>query len=147
MAEGGYVQRMWQRPPLRRFLIPLASAVVAMAFVGGGTGAAARPACAEAVLQDWAKGTLGSGYAPECYEAAIDALPEDLRAYTSAADDITRAAISAGRQANATRQLADVPTQDDPSAFPTEVVVLVGVLLLTAVAGLAAALARRGREE
>jgi hypothetical protein len=145
MAEGGYVQRMWQTPPLRRFLIPLASAVVAMAFVGGG--AAARTACAEAVLQDWAKGTLGSGYAPECYEAAIDALPEDLRAYTSAADDITRAAISAGRQANATRQLADVPTQDDPSAFPTEVVVLVGVLLLTAVAGLAAALARRGREE
>jgi hypothetical protein len=36
---------------------------------------------------------------------------------------------------------------DDPSAFPTEVVVLVGLLLLTAAAGLAAALVRRGREE
>ena len=147
MARGGYVRKMWPRPSLRRCLISLACAAVATAFVGGGTGAAARPACAEAVLHDWARGALGSGYAPECYEAAIDELPEDLRAYTSAADDITRAAISAGRHANATRQLADVPVHDDPSAFPTEVVVLVGLLLLTAAAGLAAALVRRGREE
>ena len=147
MARGGYVRNMWPRPSLRRCLISLACAAVAVAFVGGGTGAAARPACAEAVLHDWARGALGSGYAPECYEAAIDELPEDLRAYTSAADDITRAAISAGRHANATRQLADVPVHDDPSAFPTEVVVLVGLLLLTAAAGLAAALVRRGREE
>jgi len=138
---------MWPRPSLRRCLISLACAAVAVAFVCGGTGVAARPACAEAVLHDWARGALGSGYAPECYEAAIDELPEDLRAYTSAADDITRAAISAGRHANATRQLADVPVQDDPSAFPTEVVVLVGLLLLTAAAGLASALVRRGREE
>jgi len=138
---------MWPRPSLRRCLISLACVAFAVAFVGGGTGAAARPACAEAVLHDWARGALGSGYAPECYEAAIDELPEDLRAYTSAADDITRAAISAGRHANATRQLADVPVQDDPSAFPTEVVVLVGLLLLTAAAGLASALVRRGREE
>ena len=147
MARGGYVRKMWPRPSLRRCLISLACAAVAVAFVGGGTGAAARPACAEAVLHDWARGALGSGYAPECYEAAIDELPEDLRAYTSAADDITRAAISAGRHANSMRQLADVPVQDDPSAFPTEVVVLVGLLLLTAAAGLAAALVRRGREE
>jgi hypothetical protein len=147
MARGGYVRKMWPRPSLRRCLISLACAAVAVAFVCGGTGVAARPACAEAVLHDWARGALGSGYAPECYEAAIDELPEDLRAYTSAADDITRAAISAGRHANATRQLADVPVQDDPSAFPTEVVVLVGLLLLTAAAGLASALVRRGREE
>jgi len=147
MARGGYVRKMWPRPSLRRCLISLACAAVAVAFVCGGTGVAARPACAEAVLHDWARGALGSGYAPECYEAAIDELPEDLRAYTSAADDITRAAISAGRHANATRQLADVPVQDDPSAFPTEVVFLVGLLLLTAAAGLASALVRRGREE
>jgi hypothetical protein len=147
MARGGYVRRMWLAPSLRRCLISLAFAVVVMAFVGGGVGTAARPACADAVLHDWTNGTLGSEYAPECYQAAIDALPEDLRAYTSAADDITRAAISAGRNAKATRQLADVPVQDDPSAFPTEVVVLVGLLLVTAAAGLAAALVRRGREE
>jgi hypothetical protein len=138
---------MWLAPSLRRRLISLAFAVVVMAVVGCGAGTAARPTCADAVLHDWTKGTLGSSYSPECYEAALDALPEDLRAYTSAADDITRAAISAGRDATATRQLADVPVEDDPSAFPTEVVVLVGLLLVTAAAGLAAALVRRGREE
>src|SRR5262245_36831595 len=147
MARGGYVRRMWPAPSLRRCLTSLAFAVVVTAIVGSGVGTAASPACADAVLQHWTNGTLGSEYAPECYQAAIDALPEDLRAYTSAADDITRAAISAGRNAKATRQLADVPVQDDPSAFPTEVVVLVVVLLVTAAAGLAAALVRRGREE
>ena len=127
--------------------VAFACAVLA-ALVRPAVGSADRPACAEAVLDDWTQGTLDSHYSPECYQAAIDALPEDLRAYTSAADDITRAAITAGRNANATRQLADVPVEaGDPSAFPTEVVVLVGLLLVTAAAGLAAALVRRGREE
>jgi hypothetical protein len=138
---------MWPEPLLRRCLIPLAVAVVVTTFAGWGSTAAARPACADAVLQDWTKGTLGSQYAPECYEAAIDALPEDLRAYTSAADDITRAAISASRAAKSSRQLADVPAANDASAFPTEVVVLVSVLVLTSSCGLAAALLRRRRAE
>ena len=86
MARGGYVRTMWPEPSLRRCLTTLAVAVAVIAFVACGAGTAARPACADAVLHDWTKGTLGSGYAPECYEAAIDALPEDLRAYTSAAD-------------------------------------------------------------
>src|SRR5262245_17127852 len=92
MARGGYVRTMWPRPSLRHCLISLACAVIALALVAGGTATAARPACADAVLHDWTTGTLGSDYAPECYQAAIDALPEDLRAYTSAADDINRAA-------------------------------------------------------
>src|SRR6202008_4753553 len=127
MARGGDARTMWPEPSLRRRLTTLAVAVVVMTFAGGAT-AAARPACADAVLQDWTKGTLGSEYAPECYGAAIDALPEDLRAYTSAADDITRAAISATRNAKSSRQLADVPAADDASAFPTEVAALVGLL-------------------
>jgi hypothetical protein len=139
---------MWPEPSLRRCLTTLAAAAaVVMTFAGCGAGAAARPACADAVLHDWTKGALGSGYAPECYEAAIDALPEDLRAYTSAADDITRAAISASRNAKTSRQLADVPAESDPSAFPTEVAALVGLLLVTASCGMAAALVRRRRRE
>src|SRR4026208_228914 len=109
MARGGYVETMWPEPSLRRCLTTLAVAIVVMTLASSGVGAAARPACADAVLHDWTKGTLGSGYAPECYEAAIDALPEDLRAYTSAAHDTTRAAISASRNAKSSRQLADVP--------------------------------------
>jgi hypothetical protein len=146
MARGGYVRTMWPEPLLRRSLISLAFAVLTMTFLACGVGAAARPACADAVLDDWTKGTLGSGYSPECYEAAIDALPEDLRAYTTAADDITRAAISASRNASS-RQLADLPAESDPSAFPTQVAALVGLLIVTGASGLAAALIRRRRRE
>ena len=112
-----------------------------------------RTACADAVLDDWTRGTLGSGYAPECYEAAIDALPEDLRAYTTAADDITRAAIAANRNedvvatgSQSDRQLADIPAEgDELRSFPTEVAVLVGLLTVLFSCGLAAALLRRRR--
>ncbi len=110
-------------------------------------------ACADAVLDDWTRGTLGSGYAPECYEAAIDALPEDLRAYTTAADDITRAAIAANRNedvvatgSQSDRQLADTPAEgDELRSFPTEVAVLAGLLTVLFSCGLAAALLRRRR--
>jgi hypothetical protein len=107
----------------------------------------------DAVLDDWTRGTLGSGYAPECYEAAIDALPEDLRAYTTAADDITRAAITANRNedvvatgSQSDRQLADTPAEgDELRSFPTEVAVLAGLLTVLFSCGLGAALLRRRR--
>ena len=131
--------------------------VVAIALTGCAYGSAARPACADAVLDDWTKGTLDASHSPECYEAAIDALPEDLRAYTTAADDIGRMAISATRSAGeivagtdgSARQLAarDVAGNDTDQlrAFPTEVALLVVVLAILAAAGVAAALVRRRR--
>ena len=133
----------------------LACAMLA-ALVRPGVGTADRPACAEAVLDDWTRGTLDSHYSPECYEAAIDALPEDLRAYTTAADDIRRAAIAATRAVNASavggepssRDVASEAAGDDAlRAFPSEVAVL-GVLLILLVSGGAAAALlrwRRGR--
>jgi hypothetical protein len=146
MARGGYVRKMWPEPSLRRCLLALALAAAAvMTFAGCGYGSAGGPACADAVLDDWTNRTLGSGYPPDCYEAAIDALPEDLRAYTSAADDIARAAISSTRSTASARQLADVPTENDAHAFPTEVAVLVSLLVVTGASGLTAALIRRRR--
>ena len=47
--------------------------------------------CADAVLADWSDGAIDRSYAPDCYLGAIDALPEDVRTYTSAEEDITRA--------------------------------------------------------
>jgi len=130
-------------------------AVVA-ALAKPGVGRADRPACAEAVLDDWTRGTLDSHYSPECYQAAIDALPEDLRAYTTAADDIRRAAITATRALDASgaggepasRTVASEATADDAlRAFPTEVAVLGVLLILLVSGGTAAALVRwrRGR--
>jgi hypothetical protein len=51
-------------------------------------------ACGEAVLTDWADGRIDRTYPEPCYEAAIDVMPEDLRAYTTAKDDIARALYS-----------------------------------------------------
>ena len=61
-----------------------------------GTLALASPAsaktCAETLIDDWADNAqIDRKYPVDCYRAAIQALPEDLRAYSSAADDIRRA--------------------------------------------------------
>lgn len=143
---------MGRLPSGRRRLLSVVAAVISvLAFAGPASADGSQGNCAAAVLDDWTKGRLGSGYSPDCYEAALDALPEDLRAYTTAADDITRAAIAASRAADGTavpasRQLADTPpAEDELRAFPTEVGLLAGVLAVLLAAGVVAALLRRRR--
>ena len=53
-------------------------------------GPQAERACGQAVLTDWADGMIDDTYPGPCYLAAIEDLPEDVRAYTSAKDDISR---------------------------------------------------------
>ncbi|HEX4747546.1 MAG TPA: hypothetical protein VFU99_11775 [Gaiellaceae bacterium] len=46
-------------------------------------------------MSDWADdGSIGRTYPAPCYQAALETLPEDLRAYTTAAEDIARALSS-----------------------------------------------------
>ena len=143
MVEGGSVQPM-QATAGRGGTLAIATLVVAVAAACVQP-ASARPACADAILEDWSEGTLGSAYSPDCYEAAIDALPEDLRAYTTAADDISRAAISAGRKAP-DRELASSPAEPaSVRSFPQPVIVLAVVVGLLAATGLTASLYRRRR--
>ena len=59
----------------------------------GGT-PAAEQACGETVIVDWADGRIDGTYPDPCYKAAIDELPEDVRAYTTAKDEISRALYS-----------------------------------------------------
>ena len=159
MAGGGYPRSMWREPCARSsrrssVAILVITCAAVLALVAPGAGGASRPVCAEAVLDDWTRGALDSGYAPECYEAAIDALPEDLRVYTTAADDIRRAAIAASRRANvavpagelSARRLASESAGSDPlRTFPTEVAVLGVLLAILVSSGVAAALVRRRR--
>ena len=134
-------------------MVVAVAALAVLAFSGSAPAGTGKADCADAVLDDWTRGTLGSAYSPDCYERAIDALPEDLRAYTTAADDITRAGIAASRPADEVgtasrdaRRLADTPAVDgELRAFPTEVAVLGGVLAVLLPAGFAAALVRRWR--
>jgi len=65
------------------------------ALVLPGAGRAAGSACWQQVITDWTGGQLDATYAPSCYRAAIKHLPEDLRTYSSAPDDINRALLEA----------------------------------------------------
>ena len=129
-------------------LIGLAFAVAALGIViatASARPASAAPDCASVVLDEWTSGALTSKHPADCYEAAIDALPEDLRAYTSAADDISRVAITATRQAPA-RELAAAPVADENMrSVPLTVVLMAVFLILLAASGLAASIVRRRR--
>lgn len=56
-----------------------------------GSAAAATPDCASRLLADWRDGRMDRVYPVDCYREALASLPEDLRIYSSAETDITRA--------------------------------------------------------
>lgn len=72
-------------------------AVLATALVGAAASFVA-PAeasdCGKAVLKAWDEGRLDSSFAPACYRKALQELPEDIRIYSSAQDDINRALLA-----------------------------------------------------
>ena len=74
-------------------LIPILAAVAAGLLVAlflPGQAAASTP-CWKKVLNDWSNGRAIGSYPLHCYRDAIRHLPEDLRDYSSASDDINAA--------------------------------------------------------
>ena len=65
----------------------LSLAVVALVVTPNGSA----KSCAQAVLEDWQDGRIDGVYAPRCYTAAREALPEDAKVYSTADADILRA--------------------------------------------------------
>jgi hypothetical protein len=76
----------------RTALLALAGLLAVAALVAPAS--AARP-CGEAVLRDWADGTIDRTFPRHCYGDALDNMPDDLRIYSSAEDDIRRALLNA----------------------------------------------------
>jgi hypothetical protein len=74
-------------------LIPVLAALAAGVFVALSlpAGAAAGTPCWKKVLNDWSNGRTIGAYPLHCYRQAIQHLPEDLRDYSSASDDINAA--------------------------------------------------------
>jgi hypothetical protein len=67
----------------------VSSAIAALSFAGS---ASAATKCGEKVLADWYdNGRIDRLYPLNCYEEAIDAIPEDIGPYVDAEDVITRA--------------------------------------------------------
>jgi len=84
------------RGSITRFVVLGVAAAIAVALVGAFTrgptesdGATSR--CVPRLMQDWRDGSIDGSYALPCYQAAITDLPADLRAYSSAEDDIRQA--------------------------------------------------------
>jgi hypothetical protein len=70
-------------------LVAMAAALLALAV--SGTAAASSQSCGSRLIDDWRDGRIDNTYAVACYRQALAHLPEDVRVYSSAQADITRA--------------------------------------------------------
>jgi hypothetical protein len=124
MGQGGF-----------RLLFAVAASLAALAFGGS---AAASTNCSSRLLTDWRDGRLDTTYPVGCYREALKSLPEDVRVYSSAPEDITRAL-----QARLTNVRGKRPADrgnDDAGVSPLLVLAISGGILLGA--GSLAALVR-----
>ena len=100
--------------PIRRTAIVLAATSALVLVLGAGPALGAK-SCGRQVIDDWYdNGRVDKLYDLHCYEDAIDALPEDVVAYSSAKDDIERAlalAVGKGQPAG---------DDDEPDTTPTD---------------------------
>jgi hypothetical protein len=69
-------------------LFAMAVGLMALAFTGS---AGAATTCASRLLDDWKDGRIDQTYPVSCYRDALADLPEDVRVYSTAQSDITRA--------------------------------------------------------
>jgi len=72
-----------------RRLLFCASVCGAALAISGTAGAA--QSCGTRVLDDWRDGRIDGTYSVSCYRQALAHLPEDVRVYSTAQADITRA--------------------------------------------------------
>jgi hypothetical protein len=83
---------------LRTLLVGFVLALSAAAALSFASSAHAATKCGEKVLADWYdNGRIDRLYPLNCYEEAIDAIPDDIGPYVDAADVITRALQGAMR--------------------------------------------------
>jgi hypothetical protein len=77
MGQGGF-----------RLLFAMCLGLIALAVTGT---AGATQSCGARVLADWRDGRIDGTYPVKCYRQALAHLPEDVRVYSTAQADITRA--------------------------------------------------------
>src|SRR5215467_12146146 len=84
------------RPRALKLLLVVISAGLVLAFGSTAPATAAVP-CWKALINDWFDGQIDHIYPITCYRQAIAHLPQDVRSYSSARDDIERAELAALR--------------------------------------------------
>jgi hypothetical protein len=97
-------------------LVTLAVTLSAIAALTTARPADAATPCGKKVLADWFdNGRIDRLYPLNCYEEAIDAIPDDLRDYADAEDVITRALQAALNGKLAPGGPDPTPDDDDPT--------------------------------
>jgi hypothetical protein len=98
-----------------RLLVAAGVLFVGVASAAGGA------ACWQQVINDWADNSRVDGrYEIHCYQEALRRLPEDMRAYSSAPDDIARAMREEIRRREQESAPAPEPEeQEDTAVAPT----------------------------
>jgi len=103
-------------PSIQRFVVALILGLAALAVAG--PAAAAEP-CAKRVIDDWyGDGRVDGNYPLHCYDDAIEALPLDVKHYSSAPEDIERALTARLRGEEAPPSTTD-PDGDAGTGGPT----------------------------
>jgi hypothetical protein len=115
MGQGGF-----------RLLIAMAVGLMALAWTGA---AGASRTCASRLLADWEDGRIDQIYPVSCYRQALADLPEDVRVYSTAQADITRAL-----QARIGTPSAESTTgrHEDAGVSPLLVVAITAAILVAA---------------
>jgi hypothetical protein len=97
--------------------------------------------CGDAVLAEWSKGGIHRPYPLRCYGEALRRMPQDIRSYSTATDDIQRALLARQRKAAEKRDAealgaAPASASRSSSAVPVPLVVLgaLGLALILAAA-------------
>ena len=99
-------------------LLVLAGLIAALAVAG--PAAAAQP-CGRKVIDDWYDdGRVDGTYPLHCYDDAIEALPRDVRDYSSAKEDIQRAMTAALREEPAPPATNDPSPEEEPAVPPSD---------------------------
>jgi hypothetical protein len=128
---------------VRRIALALATFGVVV-IVAAPAGSAATP-CWRVLVDDWADGAISNLYPISCYRQALQNMPEDVRLYSNASDEINRAlagqavtrSIAGGvKPAGGQPATAAVVPTDDRSGAPLILAAsLVALLTLAACGG------------
>jgi hypothetical protein len=113
-------QLVTPKPPSAARIAALVVALLcALVASTGASASPPPPPCADAILAEWLDtNEVENVYPLQCYQAAIDAIPQDLEDYTNAADVIARAfQRAAGRRLERTPQ-GPVEPPSEPTASP-----------------------------
>jgi hypothetical protein len=121
-----------------RFRLLFAMAVGLAALTVPGL-AAAKQTCATRLLADWRDGRIDLTYPVSCYRQALARLPEDVRVYSSAQTDITRA-LQSRLRTRSLQAATSTANKDDHAGVSPLLVVAITAAILVAAGSVAAAL-------